>query len=534
MDSIVIGSGITGLNTALALLEKGANVELWDIGFVENLKTYNSDNFLDLKKKLKISSEILIGDNSKFFPEPIKQNLFDIPPQRNYFLKNNDLKKIFNDPIHFDILLSHSFGGLANGWGANTLPYNENDIQDWNLDNQSFFAAQSNIFNSIPTSKVSDDINFIFNIKSLGTERPIKLDKRDLFLISKFRNNKRYFINQKFAIGKARLAIKNSKTSDSCSLCARCLWGCPNNAIYNPIHSTFISCRKFKNFKYFPGRKVISFEIENKVIKKINFIENRTLISKSVLANIFLSAGAIQSGIIFKATLKKNNISEKKFKTSLLDTKKVKIVYLIPAMLKAKFEKKSIQLTRLIGGMNVESGNYKSKDYVHLEFLNLNSIFYQPLINSIPLPLRLSKIIFYNFFTALGVCTYYLPDKISEDQKLLYDNYSGKFNIKYVDNDEKVKLDKTIEKKLKNIIYKLGSIPLKTIRYNSGAGVHYAGTIPMGSSDEYPVNNFGRVKFIENLYICDSSAFPNLPSKPVSLNAASFARYVVNNIYERT
>ena len=87
MDSIVIGSGITGLNTALALLEKGANVELWDIGFVENLKTYNSDNFIDLKKKLKISSEILIGDNSKFFPEPINQNLFDIPPQRNYFLK---------------------------------------------------------------------------------------------------------------------------------------------------------------------------------------------------------------------------------------------------------------------------------------------------------------------------------------------------------------------------------------------------------------------------------------------------------------
>ena len=39
MDFIVIGSGITGLNTALALLEKGSNVELWDIGFVENLKT---------------------------------------------------------------------------------------------------------------------------------------------------------------------------------------------------------------------------------------------------------------------------------------------------------------------------------------------------------------------------------------------------------------------------------------------------------------------------------------------------------------
>ena len=83
------------------------------------------------------------------------------------------------------------------------------------------------------------------------------------------------------------------------------------------------------------------------------------------------------------------------------------------------------------------------------------------------------------------------------------------------------------------MIIKLGAIPVKTIRYNSGAAIHYAGTIPLGFSDDYPVDRFGKVKFINNLYICDSSAFPSLPSKPISLNAASFARYVVNNIYAK-
>jgi aspartate aminotransferase len=58
-------------------------------------------------------------------------------------------------------------------------------------------------------------------------------------------------IDKNFALGKARLAIKNSGTADSCNLSSRCLWGCPNNAIYNPIHSTFNKCSKFKNFRYF-------------------------------------------------------------------------------------------------------------------------------------------------------------------------------------------------------------------------------------------------------------------------------------------
>lgn len=530
MDFIVIGSGITGLNTALALLEKGSNVELWDIGSIENLKTYNNDNFIDFKKNFKLSSETLIGDDSKLFPEPVNQNLFDIPPQRDFVLKNDDLNKIFNNLNNFNIFQSDTFGGLANGWGANTLPYNLEDIQDWNLDNQSFFSAQFDIFNTIPVSKVSDDINTLFNVKLLGTEKSIKLDKRDLFLMSRFRKNKKYFIDKKFGLGKARLAIKNSGTVDSCNLSARCLWGCPNNAIYNPIHSTFNKCSKFKNFRYFSGRKVLSFDLEDKIIKKINYIENQTLISKSVIAKICLSAGAVQSGIIFNRTLKKNKI-EKKIITGLLDTKKIKIAYLIPAMLKKKFEKQSMQFNRLIGGINIGDNNLKK--YIHLEFLHLNSLFYQPLVNSLPFSLRLSKDIFYNIFTALGVCTYFLPDEIKNTNNLSYDNNSDKFNINYIEGDEKLKLDKLVEKKIKNIIFKLSAIPLKIIRYNSGAAIHYAGTIPMGASDDYPVDRFGRVKFIQNLYICDSSAFPSLPSKPISLNAASFARYVVNNIYAK-
>ena len=41
MSVIVIGSGITGSNVALSLLEKGESVELWDFGKKENSLTFH-------------------------------------------------------------------------------------------------------------------------------------------------------------------------------------------------------------------------------------------------------------------------------------------------------------------------------------------------------------------------------------------------------------------------------------------------------------------------------------------------------------
>ena len=64
--------------------------------------------------------------------------------------------------------------------------------------------------------------------------------------------------------------------------------------------------------------------------------------------------------------------------------------------------------------------------------------------------------------------------------------------------------------------------------YEPGSGIHYAGTIPMGK--QYCCDQFGKLHFFDNLYIADSSAFPSLPSKPISINTAAFASYVASEI----
>jgi len=525
MKAIVIGSGIVGSNTCLSLLNKGYSVELWDVGHIENIKNFNNENFLNIKKDFSISSKSLLGDENLHFPEPYQQKLFELPPLRNFILKENEINNLFGELNNFEIFQSYNKGGLANGWGANVLPYNYSDINDWGIDFLSFNKSQNKIFNKIPISKVSDDINSTFGVMNFGTETEIPNDFRDNYLMTNYDQNIGYFRNNRIALGKARLAIKNSASEDSCNLTARCLWGCPNNAIYNPNYSTLKECENFKNFTYFSNRKVHSFEIRGNKIYKINISKDKEIEAISVDAKIYLSAGAIQSGIIFLNTLHKNNIDPNKITMGLMDTKKVKIVYIMPRMIGKKLNLTSIQFNRLIAGL--EENFLNQNKYIHLELLNLTSLFFQPIINSIPLPLKLSKKIFYYLISSLGVCTYFLPDNIEKNNKIIYDIKSGKFYINYIESSEKLNLQKQLNKRIKNLLFKLGAIPIKILNYKSGAAIHYAGTIPMGVNDNYAVDSSGKVKFLQNLFITDSSAFPNLPSKPVSINAASFADYVV-------
>ena len=525
---IVIGSGITGSNVCLELLKMGYHVELWDIGNEEKIKYDFSSNFIDVKKNFDLSLKTLIGEKDDNFPLPKDQKLFDLPLIRNYLLTNNEIKKEIDNADDFNIYQSNNLGGLANGWGANSLPYSYSEIENLEINYEKFKISQEKIFKEMNVSNVHDHINNEFSVPNLGNQNPIELDPRDNFLVRKYSQNEKFFFKEKFHLGRARLAIENSNSSQSCKLLSNCLWGCSQKAIYNPIHHTLKRCKRFKTFSYFSNRKVLYFKINENKIYEIVYIENNEKKTRKLKEKVFLCTGAIQSGIIFNKTCINNNINLDKITTGLMDTKTIKIVYLIPRFINHSLNYKSIQFNRLIGGMTEK---FMGKNhYIHSEFLHLNSLFYQPIINAIPLPLNLAKNLFYNLYAGLGVCTYYLPDILEKSNKILPDKKSDKFMINYKFNEEINNLDKKIEKRIKKYLLKLSAIPLKTIRYDFGSGIHYAGTIPMGQGDTFPVSKFGEVKFMKNLHICDASILPSLPSKPVSANAASIGHYVARNI----
>ena len=101
-DNIVIGSGISALGCIIGLLESKKKVLCIDA---------SGDNLETLKNN---------KDKKIIFCE---QSL----PLKDFTFKKKS-QKIFK-PL--EVLESHSFGGLANIWGANCLRFSQNDFTEW-------------------------------------------------------------------------------------------------------------------------------------------------------------------------------------------------------------------------------------------------------------------------------------------------------------------------------------------------------------------------------------------------------------------
>ena len=141
--------------------------------------------------------------------------------------------------------------------------------------------------------------------------------------------------------------------------------------------------------------------------------------------------------------------------------------------------------------------------------------------------MRFSKELFYKILPRLGALTIFSPDRLNNSKTIKVknlNNYEINYQLSKEDKDIKSWTIKEISKKL----IKLGAIPLKVINFKTGSGIHYAGTMPMGKKNSI-TNNNGKTVFAENLFIADSSIYPSLPSKPISMNAAALGSMVVKN-----
>src|SRR6202171_1306234 len=103
---VVVGSGVSGAHATLTLLERGHDVELWDVGREEPTFPMQGATFPELK------------------------DLLRYPPSREFLTSSEDsLWNLTSDS--FFAYGSFAKGGLANGWGANALAFDDNDLAEW-------------------------------------------------------------------------------------------------------------------------------------------------------------------------------------------------------------------------------------------------------------------------------------------------------------------------------------------------------------------------------------------------------------------
>ena len=154
---------------------------------------------------------------------------------------------------------SFARGGLANGWGANALSFDDDDLRGWPLSFADMAPAYRTVCQRIPVAGPPED-DLSASLPGVHLSQPaVPLTSVDARLLQVYGRKKAALSRRGIGLGRARLAVVTDPAdARACDGCDRCLWGCPRGSIYNPATSTLEACRLFPGFHYRSGREVLS------------------------------------------------------------------------------------------------------------------------------------------------------------------------------------------------------------------------------------------------------------------------------------
>jgi len=523
---IVVGAGVAGAHAALTLLERGCRVDLWDVGSVEPPFPPGGLTFDDLKAQLDDPVSYFLGSNLDGLIPPDVPGLLRYPASRRFLIDPKDPSIGFVDD-GFTPFGSFAKGGLANGWGANALSYDANDLNGWPVPFGEMEAAYRVVFGRIPVAgpqhdDLSPHLDGVF-----PSQTPVGLTEADQRLLDAYNARRPALARNGIKLGLARLAVVTDQSRvDACDLRNRCLWGCPRGSIYNPVLSTLQSCERYDGFRYVPGRRVLSLRSRDGAISGIRYLDIASGELREEPSNtVFLAAGALQTGAIFLRTLASTHSDLAPETEGLMDTTVVKIPFVALRSIGKTAEPRAFQFNRLIMGVTGIAPPWPQ--YLHGEVLHLTSLLYHPLIERMPFDSRTSKRLFFALRSSLGVVSLFFPDRITSGnrQVLLGAGDHARVQLSYREPQEKETVIRQSVARVRAALWRLGCIPRPSIRSPAGGGIHYAGTVPMGSGPKRCSPN-GQSNLFRNLYFADGAAFPSLPSKSITMSLAAHATRV--------
>ena len=513
MKSIcIVGSGMSSTFSALQLLKKGFSVTILSPGKNDKKLFKEHSSFNEVIRDVRtIKFEDILGRDKSNLLLDYDSELFSFPKQRNLISKNESFDTHFWDSNfnNFTHYSANTYGGLARGWGSNIAEFNAEDIREWpiNIEDLELYYRQAYEFITPyenPNDKLIDYCIPNYAPKTDGFKRD-SLFLDDMLDLS----------NSNARFGASRLAINNN-----CTNCGLCLWGCKNNAIFDPS-ILLDELLKKPNISYVEGT-VVELIAKGQKIESIVYRNSDGELEKLKAEKIVLGAGAINSFALLSSALMSNFGLSSVKSAGLLDTLTLKL-----PLLNFNTKLDPVSYDRII--FNEVTSFIRSETFgvdVQVEFMRLNALNYHPFLNQKPLSGFLNLLVLRYLRERLYASTIFMPDYITKENYLVATKIDDAFKIDYVyDNFSKSLLEgKGISKYLSKLLSRKNLLLLGYGDYQPeiGGGIHYAGTIPMSrTSNTLSTRSDGRSWCFDNLWVVDGANFSSLPSKSLTLTLAA-------------
>ena len=497
-------------------------------------------NFDGLSQHLENPVGYFLGEDFKAAVLPESNNhseYYNLPAAKDYVFKTPKHFRYVTHGLH--PLVSFAAGGLAEAWTGGCYPLNDAELRDFPFCYEDLEPHYGEIARRVGIGGEEDDLAEYFPHHE-HLLSPVALDESSQILLTRYEKRRNELTaKHKIRMGRSRQAVLATgvERRDGCRYCGRCLWGCPNGALYTPA-LTLRDCTAHAKFSYRPGYFASHFHIGSG-----SFIDhlvafpveggNRETFSADAYV---LACGTLSTSNLFLRSIYKST-GEIIRLTGLTDNRQVLAPFLNLGMLGRSYKPDCYQYHQLAIGMMSNSGQY-----VHGQITPVKTATVHPIIQRLPLDLKAAVNVFSEVRSSLGVVNLSFCDQRRVENYLILKPTSStdeeeqwpELYIHYVPpEEEKILIAGTLAK-IRRFFLQVGApiIPGLTRLRPMGSSVHYSGTLPMARGRKsWCVSENCQSYDIQNLFVIDGAAMPYLPAKNLTFTLMANAARVADKAF---
>jgi ferredoxin len=225
----IVGSGPAGLWCAKALIARGYQVTVFDIGErlpsdIEDIKTKLAATPSSTwpKELIERLGAMSVGSTWKIPRKLAFGSDYFYAATRSYGRQGGDLDGA--QP-------SCSLGGYSVAWGGAVLPFNADDLNDWPFGLDTLRAHYQAVAAEMPLSGADDALGDYFP-SYRATLETLEPSPTGATLLERLAAAQTELAAAGAVTGRARLAVHANSGPSGCRHCGLCLTGCPVGAVY--------------------------------------------------------------------------------------------------------------------------------------------------------------------------------------------------------------------------------------------------------------------------------------------------------------